>query len=721
MYILLINIHGLVRSQDIEFGRDADTGGQTRYIIDLARSLGRFPGVDRVDLVTRQIGDRNVSSDYNDTEEEIEGCARIIRLPAGGSKYIRKERLWPSLDEFSDRLVSFIRKQDALPDVIHGHYADAGYVAEQVSDLFGLPLVFSAHSLGRNKLAFLKSQGWTEEKANERFSIGLRIRQEEHVLSRANLVIASTSYEKEELYGLYKNKARPRYTIIPPGLDLESFFPYYEYELPGNNISEEQKQAHMRMRNELRRFHFDAEKPLILTLCRPDARKNIDRLIEVYGEDKELQALANLAIFVGIRDDITEMEEGERQVLTDILLSMDLYDLYGKMAIPKNHDPQTDVPEMYRIAALSHGVFVSASYLETFGLTFIEASAAGLPFVATNKGGPVDISENLGSGLLVDIDDKEEMASVLKQLLADVERWNELSEAGINRTREIYSWENHCASYLKALKELPPPAKEVTTGGESLPAGVRFRKIDRLVILDIDDTLLGDRNSARDLGKWIEEHREKVGFAVATGRPLDSAREVLEKEGIPTPDLWIVSVGTEIYYGADTVPDKGWKSHLARNWKPEKMRKVLEQFSQLSLQIEEGAQRPFKISYRIDGEFKEKDFFPRIHSTLSKDKLWYNLIFSHGSYIDLLPYRGSKGKAIRYLSNKWNIPLDRIITAGNSGNDRDMLSGSLRSIVVGNHQKELESLRKTPHVFFAQKDYAAGVLEGLKHYLKEEF
>ena len=38
--ILLISIHGLIRGQDLELGRDADTGGQTRYVVELARALG---------------------------------------------------------------------------------------------------------------------------------------------------------------------------------------------------------------------------------------------------------------------------------------------------------------------------------------------------------------------------------------------------------------------------------------------------------------------------------------------------------------------------------------------------------------------------------------------------------------------------------------------------------------------------------------------------------
>ena len=59
LYILLISIHGLIRGQDLELGRDADTGGQTKYVLDLARSLSASENVAQVDLVTRRIEDQS--------------------------------------------------------------------------------------------------------------------------------------------------------------------------------------------------------------------------------------------------------------------------------------------------------------------------------------------------------------------------------------------------------------------------------------------------------------------------------------------------------------------------------------------------------------------------------------------------------------------------------------------------------------------------------------
>jgi sucrose-phosphate synthase len=150
--------------------------------------------------------------------------------------------------------------------------------------------------------------------------------------------------------------------------------------------------------------------------------------------------MANLAIFAGIRKDIDTMEDNERDVLTQMLLLMDKYDLYGRMAIPKRHDFEYEVPALYRIAADSRGVFVNPALTEPFGLTLLEASATGLPIVATNDGGPNDIMRNCHNGILVDPTDPAAIAAALKKLIADPEQWEACSKNGILNVREHYTW-----------------------------------------------------------------------------------------------------------------------------------------------------------------------------------------------------------------------------------------------------------------------------------------
>ena len=52
-YIVLISVHGLIRAHDLELGRDADTGGQTKYVVDVAKALAEHDDVAQVDLGPR--------------------------------------------------------------------------------------------------------------------------------------------------------------------------------------------------------------------------------------------------------------------------------------------------------------------------------------------------------------------------------------------------------------------------------------------------------------------------------------------------------------------------------------------------------------------------------------------------------------------------------------------------------------------------------------------
>ena len=87
--LLHLNLHGLIRSHDLELGRDSDTGGQTLYVLELVKVLASRPEVEKVELITRLIVDRRVSSDYSNPCEKISSSAEIIRLPFGPKRYIR--------------------------------------------------------------------------------------------------------------------------------------------------------------------------------------------------------------------------------------------------------------------------------------------------------------------------------------------------------------------------------------------------------------------------------------------------------------------------------------------------------------------------------------------------------------------------------------------------------------------------------------------------------
>ena len=503
--------------------------------------------------------------------------------------------------------------------------------------------------------------------------------------------------------------------MIPPGIGIDKFYPYTHDTFDSVEDKEEALFARSSLKQELNRFFQHPDKPMLLALCRPDKRKNIEGLVRSYGKDNELQAMANLAVFAGIRKDISDMEDNEREVLTRMLLMMDKYNLYGKMAIPKKHDFEHEVPELYRIAASLNGVFINPALTEPFGLTLLEAQACGLPIVATRDGGPQDIMANCSGGILIDPKDDTAIAQALKKIIADRELWNQYSKNGIINTRKHYTWESHAATYMDTINQLyeDNDKSSLTVRSPRHSIGHRLSSLDRMIITDIDNTLLGGESAdIQKLTALLKTHRDRIGFGVATGRHLESAVAVLKEHNIPDPDIIISDVGSRINYGKDLHHDKGWETHISKGWKPELMRQRLEDIPFITPQEDEN-QAPFKLSYYME---PGKDRLPKIHHVLTKNRFLYTLIYSHERYLDILPFRASKGKAIRYLSYKWEIPLPRFMVCGDSGNDEEMIKGDPKAVIVGNYSCELDHLRPGRNIYFANAPYAAGILEGLSHY-----
>ncbi|MCW8803090.1 MAG: glycosyltransferase, partial [Ignavibacteriaceae bacterium] len=192
LYIQLYNIHGLIRGHDLELGRDADTGGQTKYVLELANELSEDSRVEKIEILTRLIKDKSVSSDYSVPFEEVDDKLNIVRIQCGGGKYNRKELLWNHLEEFVDKSIKYIKSMGRLPDIIHSHYADAGYVCSELTQFFGIPFVHTGHSLGRDKLRKLLSDGMDEKDIEKQYKINHRIEVEENIIHFANLIVTST-------------------------------------------------------------------------------------------------------------------------------------------------------------------------------------------------------------------------------------------------------------------------------------------------------------------------------------------------------------------------------------------------------------------------------------------------------------------------------------------------------------------------------------------------
>lgn len=697
LYIVLISVHGLIRGHDLELGRDADTGGQTKYVVELARALGERADVEKVVLLTRRVIDTQVSPDYAELIEPLSDKASIVRIECGEQKYLRKEMLWDSLESFSDNALAYLKGQGRAPDIIHSHYADAGYVGSRLSHQLGVPLVHTGHSLGHSKRKQLLASGIKHSEIESTYNISRRIEVEETTLGVAERVITSTQQEIEQQYGLYDFYQPERMRVIPPGTDLEKFFPARGDE------------KHSEIATELSRFLNQPGKPIILALSRPDPRKNIVALIEAYGESPQLQQAANLVIVAGNRNDIQDMENGSRNVLNDILLAIDKYDLYGKVAYPKHHKPE-EVAVFYRLAAALHGVFVNPALTEPFGLTLIEAAACGLPIVATEDGGPIDIISNCQNGYLINPLDKAAMAETLLRALTDKAEWRRLAKNGIKGVQQHYSWSAHVEKYLAVIRPLVEKTEPISRMTLSRKPSI-FR--DRAILTSLDLNLIGDRESLSQLLQTMQSNRKEIIFGIATGRRLDDALATLRLYNIPLPDVLITSQGTEIHYAPNLTKDAVWERHINHLWNPQAVRDVLKEFAGLQLQPK-NYQSYFKISYYIDPVVADVH---AIRQAMLRNEQAVNVVFSFGQFLDVLPVRASKGLALRWCAQQLGFPLENTLVSGVTGADADMLRGNTLGVVVDNrHLAELSDLSNVDKIYFAKKPHAAGILEAMDHY-----
>lgn len=694
--VCLISLHGLIRHRNPEYGRDVDTGGQVRYVLELAEALGRQSGIGSVCLLTRQIVDPKVSEDYAQIEEVISDNVKILRIPFGPKRYLKKEALWPYIEMFVDQTIQYFRRS-GIPDVIHGHYADAGFAGAQLARLLHVPFVFTGHSLGRVKRQRLGMSRQEMDELERKYKFRTRCEAEETALETADLVVTSTSQEIQEQYELYHHYQPDRMEVIPPGVDVSSFHP------PG------QAKVECGFEPSLRSFLNDLDKPPILALARPDERKNLDQLVHVFGQEPSLREKANLILLMGTRQDMKSLPRNQRAVIQKVIHLIDDYDLYGSVAYPKMHTP-SDIPELYRWVAERQGVFVNAALTEPFGLTLLEAAASGVPIVATNDGGPRDIIANCNNGLLVDPLDRESITKALLQIIGNATTWQEMSRSGIDGVLKHYSWDSHVSRYLRDVQDILSHEESPALKQQS-----RLRRIpdfDRLIITDLDNTLTGD-DEALQAFKELLQNNPNVGFGIATGRSLPSATELLDQLDLPKPDLIASGCGTQLHYGPKLIPDKTWQKQIGHAWDAVALRALLSGIEGLTEQSED-QQSEHKLSYVLDEKLGPS--VATLKKRIREAGLRAKVVMSLGCYLDLIPVRGGSDMSLRHLLWKWGFSPEKVLVAGDSGNDAGMLLGRTLGVVVANHGRELNRLRNRPRIYFAQHEHAQGIIEGIEYY-----
>jgi phosphatidylinositol alpha-1,6-mannosyltransferase len=105
--------------------------------------------------------------------------------------------------------------------------------------------------------------------------------------------------------------------------------------------------------------------------------------------------------------------------------------------------PEAELPAVFNIANAYVGVSRrdDGSRVEGFGVALAEASACGLPVIAGQSGGLAEAVHDGETGLVVNPDDPEAVATALKRLLGDQLLARRLGQAGRKAIETYYNWD----------------------------------------------------------------------------------------------------------------------------------------------------------------------------------------------------------------------------------------------------------------------------------------
>ena len=154
---------------------------------------------------------------------------------------------------------------------------------------------------------------------------------------------------------------------------------------------------------------------------------------------------------------------------------------------------------------------------------------------------------------------------------------------------------------------------------------------------------------------------------------------------------------------------------LEDGWDLARVEEIVRECMPEAVRQPERFQSPYKSSWYAHCDERELDV---LEDHLNEGGLSTNVVYSSGRDLDVLPKFADKGNAMSWLLKSLDIPREKCLVAGDTGNDNAMfLKRGVRGIVVGNAQPELlERMIGLKEIYRAQGACADGVLEGLQHF-----
>ncbi len=269
-----------------------------------------------------------------------------------------------------------------------------------------------------------------------------------------------------------------------------------------------------------------------------------------------------------------------------------------------------------------------------------------------------------------------------------------------------------------------------------------------LLATDLDRTLIpnGPQPESPEARPRFRRLVELPGVALVyvTGRHPGLVRQAMRDYALPQPDHVIGDVGTSLYtldQAGGWHVDEAWQQRLASDWKDVGhggLAQALATMTPLVLQEAE-KQTPLKLSYYAPHDLDPKALLARAGDCLAETGAHCKLVWSvdettRTGLLDVLPGSAGKYEALDFLRRRLDMPLNRTVFAGDSGNDLDVLASPVPSVLVRNAQPAVRELAMSQARAAGHEDalylavgglggmngcYGAGILEGVAHFMPE--
>ncbi|MBN1680534.1 MAG: glycosyltransferase [Anaerolineae bacterium] len=373
------------------------TGGMNVYIRALSRELSRR-GI-AVDVYTRRNAPDLPQTDHIATN------AQVIYIPAGPEYHLSTTDHYAHLDTFLEETKSSAAKNKLNYDIIFSHYWLSGWVAHELRGEWCAPVVQMFHTLGRMKNRIAQTPKDREA--------DIRIFSETDIMSWADHIIAATPAEQAQLLWLYRAD-RQKISIVPPGVDLERFYP----------LEPDEAKAHIGV---------PAHKRMLLFVGRIEPLKGVDTILHAAAllRQSHSELTSNLLINViggDAEEEPPDTEMGRLRALRDKLGLHDIVRFLGA------HDQ--DSLQYYYSAAEA---LIMPSDYESFGMVALEAMACGTPVIASEVGGLAFLVRNGETGFHVPTREPDALADRIRLLLTDSHRREKMGRTA-QQTAQDYSW-----------------------------------------------------------------------------------------------------------------------------------------------------------------------------------------------------------------------------------------------------------------------------------------